>query len=283
MPLKRKFQVCNGYLLEFDQLARVLDFMAENSSAGKISRQELQENTGLSNRQIASLVSVGSAMGVIQSGKQILTPIGALIAKYDTFIEAKGSLEWCHYTGAGSYGNLIWYEIFNTLLPDEQPMTQKGWMKQLRNALAGQYTDRTIGKHLYEEVRLVIDAYLNRNFNKLDLLHQDSDGILYHKRYAKPEPTVLAAMLYDYGERIGSNVLQIHDLAEKAGAIGVLFAMDKVCLRQAVENLHERGWIRYEGTHNLDQLRLKEGYTASELMKAYYENREPEIGQHVSN
>jgi len=270
-------------LLEFDQLARVLDFMAENSSARKISRQKLQENTGLSNRQIESLVSVGSAMGVIQRGKQILTPIGALIAKYDTFIEVKGSLEWCHYTGAGSYRNLIWYEIFNTLLSDEQPMTQKGWMKYLRDALAGQYTDRTIGKHLYEEVRLVIDAYLNRNFNKLGLLHQDSDGILYHRRYAKPESTVLAAMLYDYGEKIGSNVLQIHDLAEKAGAIGVLFAMDKVCLRQAVENLHEQGWIRYEGTHNLDQLRLKEGYTASEFMKAYYEDREPEIGQHGSN
>ena len=66
MPPKRKFQVCNGYLLEFDQLARVLNFMTENRSIKRVYRKELEENTGLSNRQLESLVSIGSALGLIQ-------------------------------------------------------------------------------------------------------------------------------------------------------------------------------------------------------------------------
>ena len=45
--------------------------------------------------------------------------------------------------------------------------------------------------------------------------------------------------------------------------------------RQQIEGLHERGWLRYETTHNLDQIRLKQGLSAFEFLNAYYENREP--------
>ncbi|MGA7874105.1 MAG: hypothetical protein WCA08_00450, partial [Desulfoferrobacter sp.] len=113
---KRKLQLSNSYMLEFDQLARVLNFLLENKEVKKISRTDLQEETGLAVRQIASLVSMGSAMGLIQPASQILTPIGRLIAENDIFIEKKGTLEWCHYVGAGSFSNLVWFEVFNHLL-----------------------------------------------------------------------------------------------------------------------------------------------------------------------
>ena len=275
---KIKFQVSNGYLLQFDQLARVLNFMAENVTVKKIGRKELGNNTGLSNRQIESLVSVGSAMGLIVSGKQTLSIVGRVIVGHDIFIEGKGTLEWCHYIGAGSYRNLIWHEIFNQILPNEQAKTQEGWMEYLRNAFAGKYTDRTIGKHLYEEVRFVVDAYLNRNFKKLELLHQTPDGILYRRRYTNLDPLVFSAMLYDYGLKQGTNVLQVVDLVRTEGTPGILFAMDEATLRQLVEDLHQHGWVRYEGTHNLDQIRLKEDFRALDFLTAYYKGADPQPG-----
>lgn len=178
MPLNRKFQVSNGYLLDFDQLARVLNFLKENPAAKKINRKELRESTGLSDRQLESLVSIGSAMGLIQPRNQILSPFGGLIAEHDIFIEAKGTLEWCHFSGAGSYRNLFWYEVFNSLLHNGRPMKQEEWLKYFREKLKYQYTDKTISKHLREEVRFVVDAYINRNFKKLEILQQASDGIL---------------------------------------------------------------------------------------------------------
>jgi hypothetical protein len=132
MTIKRKFQVSNGYLLEFDQLARVLNYLKENPSAKKVKRKELQENTGLSDRQLESLISIGSAMGLIQPRKQTLSPIGKVISENDIFIEAKGTLEWCHYVGSGSYRNLIWYEVFNNILPSGQSMDQDAWLKHFR-------------------------------------------------------------------------------------------------------------------------------------------------------
>ena len=275
MPLKRKFQISNGYLLEFDQLARLLSFMSNNPSVKRIRRKELAENTGLSSRQIASLVSVGRAIRLIQRGKQTLSPVGTLIAKYDIFIEAKGTLEWCHYSGAGSFQNLLWYEIFNNLLPNGEPMAQEGWMEHLRDAFAGQYTDRTIGKHLREEVRFVVDAYLNRNFKKLELLHQTSDGRLYERRYINIDPLVFSSILYDYADERETKLLQVMALTDRPGSPGRLFAMDDPTIRKVVEQLHEKGWVHYEGTHNLDQIRLREGFTALEFLKAYYEDREP--------
>ena len=136
---RRKFQISNGYLLAFDQLARVLHFLFEHREAKRISRKILQDDSGLSERQIENLVSMGSAMGLIRPGSQVLTPIGLLIAEHDIFIEKQGTLEWCHYVGAGSYRNLVWFEIFNHILLVSSPMTQNEWQEHLRSELSGQF------------------------------------------------------------------------------------------------------------------------------------------------
>ena len=274
--------MCNGYLLEFEQLARVLTFLAENVDQLKISRAALVEGTGLANRQIESLVSVGAAMGLIRPGNQVLTATGRVVAKHDVFVEARGTLEWCHYIGAGSFRNLIWYEIFNTILPSEAPMSVDGWMDFLRTALSGQYTDRTIGKHLHEEVRFVGDAYLKRNFKKLGIIQEAGDGRLYRRRMTELTPKILAAMIYDFGARLGSELVQVDALISQPCSPGVLFAMEKQMIREMAESLHRNGWVRYESTHNLDQIRLQSTFSPVDFLVAYYEDAEPtpgDIGQ----
>lgn len=273
--VRRKFQVSNGYLLEFDQLARVLHFLLEHRGAKKINRKVLQEDTGLADRQVESLVSMGSAMGLIKPGLQVLTPAGLLIAEHDIFLEKKGSLEWCHFVGAGSYRNLIWFEIFNRILREASPMTQEEWSERIRTDLAGNYSKRTISKGLYEEVRFVIDAYMKRNFSKLEILHQLSDERLYHRRYTGFTPLVLAAMIYDFCATNEAHLFQVAEMATTPGSPAVVFGLDEASFRQQVEGLHERGWLRYETTHNLDQIRLKPGFCALEFLTAHFEDREP--------
>lgn len=272
---RRKFQVCNGYLLEFDQLARVLHFLLENRDAKKISRKVIQESTGLADRQLESLVSIGSAMGLIRPGVQTLSAVGLLIAENDIFIEKRGSLEWCHYAGAGSYRNLIWYEIFNSLLQEKGTITQSSLTESLRSRLEGQYAERTIKKSLREEVHFVVDAYLERNLKKLELLRQTSDERLYIRRYTNFAPLVFSAMLYDFGADKGTQLFQVDELAFMPGSPALLFGLDTATLRQQVEGLHERGWLRYETTHSLDQVRLKPSFSALEFLTAHFEAREP--------
>jgi len=272
---RRKFQVSNGYLLEFDQLARILHFLLENRQAKKINRKVLQEDTGLADRQVESLISIGAAMGLIKPGNQVLTPTGLLFAEHDIFIEKTGSLEWCHYVGAGSFRNLIWFEIFNHLLTQSSAMTQEEWTERLRSDLAGKYSKRTISKGLYEEVRFVIDAYMKRNFNKLELLHRSSDDRLYRRRYTRFSPLVLSAMIYDFCAAKEAHLFQVGEMAATPGSPAVAFGLDAASFRQQIEGIHDHGWLRYETTHNLDQIRLKPGLSAISFLSAHFEDREP--------
>lgn len=271
---RRKFQVSNGYFLEFDQFARILNSLLEHQRAKKINRKFLQEETGLADRQVESLVSMGAAMGLIKPGNQVLTPAGLLIAKNDIFVEKPGSLEWLHYVGAGSYRNLFWFEVFNDLLTKQTVMTQDGWQDYFRNKLRGQYSDKTIRKHLPKEIRFIVDAYMDRNFNKLDLLQQSPDEQLYRRRYTGFNPLVLTAMIYDFCAANETQLFQIGEMAIKPGSPAMVFGLDVVSFRQQIESLHDRGWLRYETTHNLDQIRLKPGFSALEFLTAYFEDRE---------
>jgi hypothetical protein len=58
----RKLQISNGYLFEGDQLSRILHFLAARSAEKRIYRKDIQESADLSNRQIESVVSIGSAL-----------------------------------------------------------------------------------------------------------------------------------------------------------------------------------------------------------------------------
>lgn len=277
---QRKFQVSNGYFLEFDQLARVLHFLLENRGAKRINRKSLQENTGLADRQVASLISMGAAMGLIQPGRQILTPTGLLIAEHDMFIEKQASLEWCHYVGAGTYRNLVWFDVFNHLLTEEPAMPQEGWLKYFQNRLTGKYSEKTVKKHIPKEVRFVIDAYTERNFNKLELLDLSSDLRLYRRCYTNFNRLVFSAMIYDFFASRGAQLFQVGELAVMHGSPAVVFGLDLATFRHQIEELHGQGWLRYESTHNLDQIRLKPGFTSIEFLTAHFEGRSP---QAVSN
>jgi hypothetical protein len=271
----RKFQVSRGYLLELDQMARLLHSLQDMKSSSKITRAALVESTGLADGSIQALVSIGNSIGLINAARQTLTEFGSVIAENDIFIESRATLEWCHYVAAASRRNLIWYEAFNTILTDETPMSQDGWAEYFKKHLSDQYTDKQFAKHVREEVRFIVDAYLERNFRKLELLHLSPDGKLYRRRHARFEPLVLCAMLYDFGAAQGAQLLQVGQLATTPGSPAMVFGVDAATLRQLIGGLHDRGWVRYETTHNLDQIRLKSSMTALELLRAHYEHREP--------
>jgi DNA-binding transcriptional regulator PaaX len=79
-------------------------------------------------------------------------------------------------------------------------------------------------------------------------------------------------MIYDYAAVRGERLLQVRNLAEATGSPALLFGFDETTLQQAIERLHENGWVRYESTHNLDQVRLRDGSSALTFLKLYYED-----------
>ncbi|MFP3868505.1 MAG: DUF4007 family protein [Desulfobacteraceae bacterium] len=276
MARERKLQVSNGYYLNFNQLAQLLNSAQGNPGLGKNTTFQLGEDTGLPPRQVENLVSIGRALGIFRDLTLRPSRLGFLIFTHDGFFQAKGTYEFLHYLASGNYHNLIWYEIFNTVLPNEPPMNNQGWLNYFRESLAENYSANSLKKHLRHEIRFIIDAYLEKEFQRLDLLQQAGDGRLYRRRYLNPEPLVLAAMLYDYAGKQRTNTLQVGEMPHIPGAPPRLLGLDEASFRQQIIKLHEKDYLRYEGTHNLDQIRLKPDLQALIFLQAYYQGREPQ-------
>ena len=271
-----KLQVSNGYLFDSAQNAQLLSFIAARPNARRIGRKEVMEGTGLSDGQTESLASIGVAMGLVASRTQVLTPLGRLVAKNDLFLDSLVTLEFCHFLGASNPRNLIWFMVFNDILATQKPTDQPGWSAWLREKLAGQYSERSLVKHLAHEVRFLLDAYTVKNFKKLGLLTETPDKMLALRRYSALQPLTLAAIIYLVGTRHQARLVPFTDLHAQSGSPGRVFGLDPVSMRQMVEVLHQREWIRFEIRHGLDQVRLLEGFEPLEFIAAAYENRLPQ-------
>jgi hypothetical protein len=272
---KRKLQVSNGYSLAFEQLAQILNAVNGRPDMKRVPRAFLVEQTGLAERQVGSLVSIGCAIGVLRSTTGVLTEFGGLVAEHDIFFEMAGTLEFCHYAAAGNAHNVIWFDTFNELLTVMPNGDVEEWKGFFRSKYADEYSKKSMQKHVRVEVRFLVDAYLSRNLRKLELIVAGSDGKLQPRRYANPEPLVLAAMVYNFAERTGRRVWEVEELAGAAGGPAILFRMDVDTFRQNIERLHERGYVRLEARHNLDQVRLRDDYQPLCFLEAYYHEREP--------
>lgn len=280
---KRKLQIANGYLLELDNISRILNICRNpgptDLSGGipgkRINRAFIAGATGLADRAVEAYVSMAVAMDLLLPVTQTLTPLGVLVAEFDPFFERPGTLQWCHYRGAGSVRNLVWFDIFNLLLRQEKPMTRPEWHAWYRVRLNGLYSARTLQKVVPEEVHFITDAYLERKFKKLDILEKDTYGVITQKRYRRIDHLVFTAMLYDFISARGGGTMEIMELERLLGSPAVVFALDADSLRVILEALHAEGLVRYETAHNLDQVRLIPGYKSADFLRACLEEQKP--------
>jgi hypothetical protein len=275
-PDQPKLQVSNGYSLDAAQNAMLLTYISERPNIRKFARRDMMEGTGLSEGQTESLASIGAAIGLVTPRTTVLTPFGKLVASHDLFLDSLVTLEFCHFLGAGNVRNLIWFMVFNDLLATQKPTDQPGWSAWLRDRLAGQYTPRSLVKHVAHEVRFLLDAYTVKNFKKLNLLTESPEKTFTLRRYTALQPHTLAAMIYLVGQQHQARLVAFSDLYAEPGSPGRVFGLDSTTLRQMVETLHQKAWIRFEVRHGLDQIRLLDGFTHLEFLTAAYENRPPQ-------
>lgn len=271
-----KLQVSNGYSLDAAQTARLLTHIADHPEVKRFARRDLMEGTGLAEGQVESLTSIGAGIGLVAPVTARLTPLGELVLRHDLFLDASITLEFCHFLGAGNPRNLVWHAIFNEILPHQTPTDQAGWSALLREQLADSYSKRSLVKHVASEVRFVLDAYTVRNFKKLNLIYETPDKTLALRRYTALAPHSLAAMIYWVGDQHEARLVSFDEIQAEPGSPGRVFGLDASSMKQMVEALHQKGWIRYEVRHGLDQIRLIDGFEPLEFLAAGYESREPE-------
>jgi hypothetical protein len=266
--------VSNGHYLDFDQLSRLMIAISE-AGGEELSEKGLAEETGMPRRQVQNRISIARAAGLLQRRSYVHSHFGSLVIRHDPFFDNRGTLETIHYLAASEYANLVWYEVFNSILVGQRVLDSGEIRAQFRQSLKNQYSQHSLDDHLQKEVRFIVNAYTEQKLRSLELLLQDEEGALKRGRHLQLDSRIAAALIYRFGEQQQRQVWGIEEMVSEKGSPGLLFGFDLGPMRRLAEELHGKRWLRYETTHGLDQVRLIPGMTFLEFLSAYYEGREP--------
>jgi len=266
-----KFQLSNGYPLQFDQIAQIFEYIITEKKA-RFSAKELAENLGLAGRQIENLCSMAVAMQLMNARVYTPTALASIIHKSDQFFDDIGTLWLCHYNLASNPTYVVWNRLIHRAFP-KQDLTRED-MRECFEDLRGNYSEYTIKAHLNKEIRTFVDAYTEGRFSKLRLL------VARDERYSTLPPVpipdmVFLTMVAQFKERFhpGETALEIQRVVSDENSPGrVCFKTDEQ-VRECLESLRVSGRIYIESKADLDQLRFTVPSIPEALMEQYYDER----------
>lgn len=267
-----KLQVGNGYYLELDQLARLLNASCSDTR-GKIPQPDLASAVGVPDRKVENLASLANALGLIQSKTYKPTMLGSLVQKYDPFFDDLGTLWYLHYSISSEPRYIVWSRIVNNFIPRQQRFTRDQVRASLDD-LREWFSEETVKKHILKEVNTFLDAYTEQAFSRLAFIRKDGEGYALGYRQPVP-PLVLAACIARYRacQRPGDTAIPISELCCAPCSPGLVLQMSEERFRSLLEELKTQPGFSLESRADLDQVGLSTAIDDIEWMRRYYESR----------
>lgn len=272
MAPNAKLQLSNRYLVEFDQLARLVDAACKDQRT-RIPQADLASATGFANRQVENLSSIAQALGLMKKITLRPTPLGRLIHQYDPFFDDLGTLWFLHYVISADPRHLIWSRLVTEIVPAYRVFTREQ-ARATFDDLRGTFSEASIKDHVPSELNTVLDAYTNQNLARLAYLKLNDEG--YALSYREPVPAlVVAASIVHYRDQhqAGASAVAIHQLLTDRCGPSVIFQLSAERLRAILEELKTQPGLSLESRADLDQIRLADRTSADDWMRRYYEQR----------
>jgi len=262
-----------GFYVHFDQISRILNFVARAEIQSRFSADLLAGTTGLSSDQASTQAKIAAAMELLVPRSYRPTAFGRLVADRDIFFEELGTLWVCHYALSAWPRRLVWNHLTNCVLPTEDTAS----LEQMRATLAplsGLWAANTWRNNLRQEVNSLFNAYTEQAFRRLHYLRQTDEGAyaLTDSPATVPSRAFLATLLI-YRDRFlpGASGLEVPTICTADHSPGRLLHLDELRVRALLNQLHEAGQLAIEAKADLDQIRFHPGQTWLTVMQTYYE------------
>ena len=265
-----KIQALNGFNMYFDQITSV--FKTRYETDGIIDLDQLSASTGLNRRKARTILNFLADLGMSKKITLGKTELGNIIYKYDDFLQNDGTLWLLHYLQSSNEYLLIWNRIMNSLY--YRDTITRNELINLFLDLHGQVSDATYKHHIGQEIRVLLDAYSNQRFSKLNLLEKENDYYAIHRNSDVPVLILLCTViLYKNTRYPGATALNIDEVCNAKNSPGRIFILDEHIMREKLEDLKNQGLINVESSGDLDQIRFKEGYSFERVLEEYYKSR----------
>jgi len=267
-----KLQLSNGYYLRFDQLSRVLGAIAGRQHQSRVTKDNLIEDTGLSERHVENLCSMAVGIGLIKRISYNLLPLGRLIVEKDRYFGDRGTLWICHYRLGSNPHNLVWQRLVNQVLPDLDRVTTEAARRYFSD-LEDEYSEKSTQNHLRKELDTCYNAYTEQALAHLRYLEAVSESTYtLALNHAPLDPVILLFAIYDYRDRfsLGATAVEIPTLWRAENSPGRVFDLSEAGLRQLLNRLHNQGELTIERRADLDQVQLSSDGSAIAALEKYY-------------
>lgn len=275
-PLPGKLQLTKGYAVDFDKLARLLGMLCAGTR-GRIPMTDVAVALGLANAHAEHLCSIAQALGLVARITYKPTALGRLVREHDPFFDDVGTLWFLHYTIASDPRVLIWHRVVTVILPGHRSITRdniRTALDDLRDGIA-ERSRVDHDRNVTQELRVVLDAYLNQHLSRLDYLRPAGDLDSYVLGHGVPlAPLILGASIVRFRarHRATASALAVADLLQNPDGPAVVFQLGEEDLRAALESLKTQPGLSLESRADLDQVRLG-GESAETWMERYYAGR----------
>ena len=265
-----KIQALNGFNMYFDQITSV--FKSRYESNENIDLDQLSASTGLNRRKARTILNFLADLGMNKKITLGKTDLGNIIYKYDDFLQNEGTLWLLHYLQSSNEYLLIWNRIMNELYGRDT--ITRNELINLFLDLQEQVSDATYKHHIGQEIRVLLDAYSNQRFSKLNLLEREDDYYVIHRNPDIPGLILLCTVIrYKDTHYPGATALSVDEVCNANNSPGRIFILDEHILREKLEGLKNQGLINIESSGELDQIRFKEGFSFERVLEEYYKSR----------
>jgi len=197
-------------------------------SEPKMGKEKQMSTLGIGSRAVEGYTRWLSVMGLRDSAKKGLTPLGRLITKYDPRLEQIGTKWVLHYRLSSDptpQGAEAWYHFVNRFLPAHTQFTRLDLKRSLEEE-SGISTRNRKGPAV--DLGLILNCYTSQQaLGGLELIQlADRKTQLYQRGLTQTiPPLIIAYALYNQRERLypESTTISIQELMSAGGNIGEIY------------------------------------------------------------
>lgn len=267
-----KLHLTNGYKPYFDQISRIMQYLADNSDRKKIPTREIEHALGMSELQVKFWSSTSVAFGLFEPFTFVLTNIGNLIAENDVFFERIDTLWIIHYIASSNPEWIVWYRMFNEIIPFKDQISIEQSVPYFSD-LASKYSERTMKEAVANEIGVVLWTYTQSPLSQLDILYEYETGF-FRKQAAieiSPLAFLFCVLFYRDKKSINATAMTISEICTGVDGPGLVLNIPEYQVRALLEKLHDTDVIRLEQLGDLDQVRFSDGLNEEEVLRRIYE------------
>lgn len=271
-----KLELTRGFYLYTDKFSRALTYLARERQPEEAVYGQLARATGMSEARVEAFGQYGVYMELLLPRSLRETPLCRLILECDPFFDQFGTLWLLHYLFASDPQLVVWNYMCNAILPTIAEISKSQAADQFLPFI-GQWSESSIRKKVRKELRAFFASYANEMFSPLKYLLEVRDNVYAVTRdVILVPPLILLATALVFRDRLlpGSSGVEIPTLVYADHSPGRIMRQRELYVRQALDELHEAGWLTIESKANLDQVRFRTAMTWLDAIQAYYREHE---------